>query len=129
MTDLDECPCSGTTLSKLIQPAILSVLAEGTTHGYQIAERFSTMPVFAGREPDVSGVYRFLKSVEEKGLVASSWDLSERGPARRQYEHTVAGFECLGRWIETLEAHRERIGMLLKMARKAHAGRCKHGAA
>jgi len=129
MADLDECPCSGTTLSKLIQPAILSVLAEGITHGYRIAERFSKMPMFGGGAPDASGIYRFLKSMEEKGLVASSWDISERGPARRQYELTEAGLECLGRWIETLAAHRERIGMLLKMARKAHTGRRKHGAA
>ena len=129
MAELDECPCTGSTLSKLIQPAILSVLAEGATHGYEIADRFSKMAMFEGRQPDASGVYRFLKSMEERGLVASSWDLSERGPARRQYTLTETGMECLSRWVETLERHRQRIGTLLRMARKANARGLRHGAA
>ena len=33
-----------------------------------------------GHEPDGSGVYRCLKTMETKGLVASSWILSDSGP-------------------------------------------------
>lgn len=120
-SDLIGCPCAGGTLDKLIQPAILVVLAEGPLHGYRLAERIGAMPGFAGDKPDVSGVYRFLKAMERKGLVLSSWDLSETGPARKTYQTTPKGHRCLRRWIKTLQEYREGIAALLRAARKAAA--------
>jgi len=117
--DLTACPCAGRTLDKLIQPAILVVLAEGPLHGYRLAERIGALPGLAGGKPDVSGIYRFLKSMQRKGLVVSSWDLSESGPAKKSYQLTPTGQRCLRQWIATLEAYRDGIGVLLKLARKA----------
>jgi PadR family transcriptional regulator, regulatory protein PadR len=121
--ELSECPCAGGTLDKLIQPAVLAVLAEGPVHGYALAERIGALPSFGGEKPDVSGVYRYLKAMERKGLVLSSWDLSEIGPAKRMYQITPAGQRCLCRWVETLEHHRDAITALLSTAREA-AERC-----
>ena len=118
MLDLAECPCTGGTLDRLIQPAILLVLGEGPAHGYRVAERIGEMPSFAGQKPDVSGIYRFLKSMEKKELVVGSWDLSESGPAKKCYEITPAGRRCLQEWIKTLEDHRKQITDLLRAARK-----------
>jgi DNA-binding PadR family transcriptional regulator len=117
--DLSECPCAGGTLDKLVQPAILVILVEGPLHGYRLAERIGAMSGFAGQKPDVSGIYRFLKTMEGKGLVVSSWDLAEAGPARKSYRITAAGEHCLRQWIKTLEAYRGGITMLLKAAGKA----------
>lgn len=117
--DLIGCPCTGETLDKLIQPAILAVLAEGPVHGYALAERIGAMPGFAGHKPDVSGVYRFLKAMQRKGLVVSAWDLSETGPAKKTYQLTEQGRQCLRRWVRTLEEYREGIAALLKTTRKA----------
>jgi DNA-binding PadR family transcriptional regulator len=119
MSNAIACPCEGGTLDRLIQPAILVVLAEGPLHGYRLTERIGALPGFAGNKPDVSGVYRFLKTMESKGLVVSSWDLAERGPARKAYQITSAGERCLQRWIKTLEQYREGIAVLLRTARKA----------
>ena len=83
MLDLDTCPCSGGTLDRLVQPAILVILTDGPLHGYRVAERIGEIPGFASPKPDMSGVYRFLKTMEGKGLVVSSWDVSEGGPAKR----------------------------------------------
>lgn len=117
--DLSKCPCSGVTLDRLIQPAILSVLADAPLHGYGLAERIGRMPSFARQKPDVSGIYRFLKAMERQGLVVSCWDLSDGGPARKSYEITPAGQRCLRRWVATLEEHRVAVVALLKVARKA----------
>jgi DNA-binding PadR family transcriptional regulator len=117
----DDCPCGGRTLDKLIQPAVLVVLAAGPLHGYRLAERISELALSGGQEPDASGVYRCLKTMETKGLVASSWILSEAGPAKRSYQLTPAGQRCLQKWIETLETYRDGITTLLKAARKAAA--------
>jgi len=119
IVDLHRCPCAGTTLDKLIQPAILVVLAEGPLHGYRLAERIGGMPGFAGQKPDVSGIYRFLKAMQRNGFVVSSWDLSASGPAKKCYAITPAGRRCLRRWIKTLQEHREAITALLRVARKA----------
>lgn len=118
MLDLVNCPCTGGTLDRLIQPAILVVLAEGPLHGYRVAERIGEMSSFAGQKPDVSGIYRFLKSMERKDLVVGSWDLSESGPAKKCYEITATGRRCLREWINTLEDHRKQITDLLRAARK-----------
>jgi DNA-binding PadR family transcriptional regulator len=118
MLDWNACPCSGGTLDRLIQPAILVVLTEGPLHGYRLAERISRMPSFQGHTPDVSGIYRFLKSMERKGFVESHWDLSASGPAKRSYRITPAGRHCLEKWIETLETYRKGIAGLLREARK-----------
>ena len=86
MPDFPDCPCSGGTLDKLIQPAILAVLSEGPSHGYRIAETIGEMPSFVGEKPDVSGIYRFLKNMESRGLVVSIWDAPGKGHAKRLYE-------------------------------------------
>ncbi len=116
--DLVNCPCGGGTLDKLIQPAILVVLGEGPLHGYRLAERIGEMPILGGHKPDTSGVYRFLKTMERKGLVVSSWDTSETGPAKKCYQITPTGECCLRNWIKTLEEYREGITWLLRSAKK-----------
>jgi PadR family transcriptional regulator, regulatory protein PadR len=117
--DLVGCPCAGGTLDKLIQPAVLAVLARGPMHGYGLAERIGDLPAFAGDKPDVSGVYRYLKAMERKGLVRSAWDLSESGPAKKTYQITPAGQRCLRRWVQTLARYRDAISALLSTARQA----------
>ena len=116
-----DCPCMGATLDRLVQPAILVILADGPLHGYRLTERIGALPGFAGAKPDISGVYRFLKTMELKGLVVSTWDLSKTGPARKAYQITPAGERCLKHWIKTLEGYREGIAVLLRTARKAVA--------
>ena len=123
--DLGECPCTGGTLDKLIQPAILVVLADGPLHGYRLADRIGKMSIFRGHKPDTSGVYRFLKGMECKGLVVSSWDTSHGGPAKKCYEITSAGLCCLQQWIKTLEAYHEGINALVRSARRVAAKRAR----
>jgi PadR family transcriptional regulator, regulatory protein PadR len=111
---LQNCPCTGETLDKLIQPAILAVLSKGPSHGYQIAEQISKMPNSAGEKPDTSGIYRFLKNMESKGLVESSWETPDKGHPKRLFEITTSGEACLARWVETLEQYLVTITSLLK---------------
>lgn len=123
MLDFPDCPCSGATLDKLIQPAILSVLTEEPAHGYRLAERIGEMPNFLGEKPDVSGIYRFLKSMESKGMVVSSWDTADKGHAKRRYVITAAGKACLAQWVETLDDYLATITALLDAARGVVSGK------
>ncbi len=112
-------PCCGKNLEKLIQPAILAILAEGNLHGYKIMQRLADMPMLQGKKPDCTGIYRCLKNMESRGVVNANWDLSEAGPAKRCFSLTPTGMSCLQSWIETLRVYRQSVTKLLNVAKKA----------
>ncbi len=116
MTDLTQCPCSGMNLDKLVQPTTLLFLAEQDMHGYALAQEMTASPMFKGDKPDPTGVYRFLKNMEDRSLVTSEWDLAESGPAKKIYKITAAGMACLERWIASLHDYHASIEALLESA-------------
>ena len=63
---------------------------------------------------DVGNLYRVLRALEEQGLVASEWDETVPGPAKRTYELTEAGAAALERWVAALTETRTRIDSFLK---------------
>ena len=115
--NLDQCSCSGKHLVRLLKPAILGILAREPVHGYLVAQRLKAMAMFKGQTLDPTGMYRHLKAMEDEGLVASSWDLAESGPARRRYSLTAEGTECLALWTETLEQYRDSVTEILGLIR------------
>ncbi len=114
-----ECPCTGRTLDRLLHVAVLTVLARESLHGYRVADEVAKLPPQRGEKPDVSGVYRCLKAMEESGYVAASWSPSAKGPAKRLYRITRSGLACLESWLESLTRYRQAIGGLLTVARGA----------
>ncbi len=118
---ISACPCSGTTLDKLLQPAILAALTQGPIHAYRLADRIDEMVNVCGNKPDASGIYRALKKMEASGYVISSWKAGDKGHAKRLYEITADGWACLARWTVTLETYMDAIGRLLKKAKAAAA--------
>ena len=121
MLDLDECSCSGRTLTRLVRPAAMAAVARGPIHGYLIAQRLEEMPMFAEHPPDHAGIYRMLKAMEDNGLVVSSWDLEDSGPARKRYELTADGKRCLRRWQQTIRDYRQALRELLGEIRQSVA--------
>ena len=119
MITASDCPCTGGTLDKLVQPAILVALTQGPIHGYRLAERINEMVGRFGDKPDVSGIYRFLKKMEAGGLVVSTWEAGGKGHAKRLFKITPAGRTCLARWVATLETYLKAISALLSEAKAA----------
>lgn len=111
--DLDQCACSGRTLDRLLRPAILALLAREKTHAYDVVRRLKELEMYAEVPPDTSGVYKALKSMEEEGLVSSSWKPGNTGPAKKRYTLTKHGKVCLNRWSETLQTYRAQVDGLL----------------
>ena len=70
--------------------SLLLVLGEAPAHGYDVP--FLLAPLGLGGA-DRGFVYRTLRAMEADGLVASAWDPSPAGPARRTYRVTSAGRE------------------------------------
>lgn len=115
----DHCPCVGSTLDKLIQPAVLAMLTEEPIHGYELAKKIAAIPHFLDDAPDISGIYRILKSLEARSMVSSHWDISQGGRPKRLFSITDDGRRCLERWNITLKQYHESIGSLLKTTQKA----------
>ena len=68
--------------------SLLLVLGQVPTHGYDLPALLAPLGLGA---TDRGFVYRTLRAMEADGLVASAWDRSPTGPARRTYTDTPAG--------------------------------------
>jgi poly-beta-hydroxybutyrate-responsive repressor len=103
-------------VERFAEPALLRLLAERPTHGYELLER---LPAFLGEERvDVGNLYRALRALEEDGLVVSEWDALLPGPARRTYTLTDDGRAALGAWLESLTSLRDALSTFLDDAPK-----------
>ena len=98
-------------IERFAEPAVLLLLAEGESHGYQLAEHLEEL-LDEGRV-DFGNLYRLLRALEEEGLVASTWSEEVPGPQKRVYELTGEGAALLDAWAAALRARSERIGALL----------------
>ena len=90
-------------------PALLLLLEEQPSHGYELIERMKSFGV-AARDP--SAIYRNLNQLEGWGLVSSSWDTTGPGPPRRVYSISEEGRGALHSWAEDIrqqKGHMERF--------------------
>ena len=109
--EMAECAALGKSLSRLSQPTILTLLAanDKPMHGYIIVQQAAHSPMFGGKKPDATGIYRALKRMEQAGLVDSYWDTPEEGSAKRLFTLTDRGRTCLRRWIDALACYKLTI--------------------
>lgn len=112
-----KCSCKGSNLDKLLQPNILMILAKQNLHGYMIIQALERRNLFNDEKADNAGVYRALKTLEDREMVRFEWVLDETGPAKKNYFITDKGFECLGHWIETLEGYKKMIEKMIQDAK------------
>ena len=119
--DLKECAELGKSLNRLSQPTILTILAanDKPMHGYIIVQQAAHSPMFGGKKPDATGVYRALKRMEEAELVTSEWETPEEGSAKRLFTLTDKGRRCLRRWIDALACYMATIQELREEASAA----------
>lgn len=75
-----------------LRPCLLLLLEEEPTYGYELRHKLA--PLSAGNF-DPGTVYRALNTMEDDGLVRSTWKRSVEGPRRRLYDITVAGSAVL----------------------------------
>jgi poly-beta-hydroxybutyrate-responsive repressor len=84
-----------------LQPCLLLLLRERSDHGYDLVNRLRELHLGEG---EAGAVYRALRGLERQGLVRSTWQTSEAGPARRTYQITASGLADLDRQAVLLEA-------------------------
>jgi poly-beta-hydroxybutyrate-responsive repressor len=105
-----ECHCKVERVPNFALPRLLLELAKKTSHGYELIERLSQE---GNATPDPGNFYRMLRSLEEDGLVCSTWDTQNSGPARRVYELTDQGMEFLHAWAATIHQTHQSLSRFL----------------
>ena len=102
-------------VERFVEPAVLLLLAEGPSHGYDLADTLEGL-LEEGRV-DFGNLYRLLRSLEAEGIVASSWSDEVPGPLKRTYELTDEGTVLLATWAESLRVGQERVAAFLQRYR------------
>lgn len=113
MRDFADGVVDGGQPKKFLQPVLLLLLRESPAHGYDLLERLDEF----GLEREPGGLYRNLRAMEHRGLVASSWEASFIGPDRRRYELTPVGERWLDAWASTLDETRRVLDVFLSRIR------------
>lgn len=118
-----DCPCQGKNLDKLLQPLILCILSQGgDMHGFAILKEIGKIPRFEDKVPDATGVYRYLKKMENSGLLTSKWEIDETddsGKPKRVFSITAQGKGCLANWSLALADYEKYIHKLIEMINKS----------
>lgn len=75
--------------------AILTLIAEKSSHGYEIEKVIEERGMREWTEIGFSSIYYLLKKLEEKGLIEGRVERQAgRGPARKVYQITESGIEA-----------------------------------
>ena len=86
-----------------LRACLLLLIGEAPAHGYDLLEQIDELGV---PNTDPGGLYRTLRAMEQDGLVASRWEHSSTGPARRTYALTEEGVDWLHAWAGALREGR-----------------------
>ena len=110
----NECGCHSpeTKMARFLQPCLLLLLAQKSSHGYELIEAVSQFGFEEGT-PDPASVYKHLRKMEEDGLVKSAWDTKKSGAARRSYQVTQEGKDYLHAWSVVIQKNKEALEKFL----------------
>lgn len=90
--------------TSVLEPWILLLLKQWSGHGYWLLQSLQQLGL---GEIDHTTLYKELRNLEKRGLVASSWLTGEAGPARRAYNLTEAGERVLQAWVGTVSQYQK----------------------
>lgn len=99
-------PPSGMPKNFLLAWLLVLLQQHGDAHGYEIARLLRECHAM---ETEPSTLYHALRRLERDGAIASCWDASECGPARRVYHLTAPGRALLDAWKAALEQYRGHL--------------------
>jgi PadR family transcriptional regulator PadR len=100
-------------INRFVEPCLLLLLHRGDSHGYDLLERLKEFG-FAEDSVDSSVVYRYLRAMEDRGFVTSTWDTEGGGPSRRVYRLASEGDQYLAWWIGGLRETRNVLDRFLQ---------------
>lgn len=99
------------SLREILPIAVLGLIKDKPAHGGDIYQRLKEKFEIETPRPVV---YVLLRRLENAGLMVSSWDIQESGPAKRRYTITEDGLEYLNLGLERLKKVGKIIDQLVQ---------------
>jgi len=96
-------------LRGLLHLLVLKLLSESPLRGTEVR---SALKDRLDLDIPGSAIYVILGMLEDKGLVVSSWETEERGPARKVYRISEYGLEYLKEMVEEIKKYRKVLDYL-----------------
>jgi PadR family transcriptional regulator, regulatory protein PadR len=94
---------------------ILRTLLFGPTHGHAIAKHIQRTSEDL-LQVETGSLYPALHRLEARGLIAASWELSDKGKRAKYYRLTAAGRKQLTAEQSRWDAFARAMGLVLKPA-------------
>lgn len=98
-------------LKGFLELAVLAVIAEGETYGYEITGRLEETGFGIIRG---GTLYPILRRLEDSGLVTTQWRTGDSGPGRKYYRITPDGSSELSERAHTWRLFSTHLTTLLK---------------
>jgi DNA-binding PadR family transcriptional regulator len=99
----------------LLRPCVLAQLLGGSAHGYELHHRLLAI----GLACDLGTVYRALNTMENEGLLCSTWERSQEGRSRHRFELSAAGEDMVDVYVPMVEQLIETGRAFLEMRKRA----------
>lgn len=103
-------------LALFLRPAILLLLKQDPSHGYTLIEDLRREDLI-DEDLDPAVVYRYMREMEDEGLLVSEWDTTGSGVPRRVYRLTPAGETFARGCLVNLRRTRRRLGHIFRLYR------------
>lgn len=111
--NISRCSCKRGRMSRFLIPALLLLLSEKPSHGYDLTERYTELG-FTEAGSDPGAIYRTLKLLDSEGFIKSKWETDEPGPAKKIYSITDEGLELLSSWVAEIKERKKTFELFLK---------------
>lgn len=98
-------------LKGILSIVSINIIKEKPVHGGEIYQRIKEKYQI---DPPRGIIYALLRRMESDGLILSTWDIQESGPARRIYRITDEGMDYLKIAIERVKKTSRMIAILLE---------------
>ncbi|MCK5076377.1 MAG: PadR family transcriptional regulator [Calditrichia bacterium] len=105
-------------LGKILSDAILLLIAENPTYGYEISDRLEEFGIsFPNTIGQKGRIYRVLSMLEEANLIFFEWDITN-SPPRKIYNITDSGKEYLHISVEWAKSRVVVLNAYIKRVEK-----------
>ncbi len=111
--DINRCSCKSGRISRFLIPAVLLLLSEKPSHGYELTEKYTEFG-FTEADSDPGAIYRTLKLLDSEGFTKSKWDTDDPGPAKKIYSITDDGLKLLSDWVLEIKERKRTFELFLK---------------
>ncbi|MFE5333397.1 PadR family transcriptional regulator [Embleya sp. NPDC056575] len=102
-------------LRGVLDLCVLSLLADGESYGYRLAQALEAAGLGAIRG---GTLYPVLLRLERDGLISSRWGVGDAGPARKYYRSTPLGEGELRAAADEWSVFAARVGTMLEGVRQ-----------